>query len=269
MEIIRAIWEKSDLFGNIKIIHSYNGKKIWYPKKCLEDVLTVSKNKGHFHGAADLLDKGFGKIAERKWDIDFVIFLAADTWVTKPNFILKFIKEMKEKNLYLATNTWNALPDKPGNVLKALAVDFFILDYKWALDSKVFPLNFGKFKEKYEELFYYQGSLIMVEKLLIAHFLRAIHIQTNNEPETSALARNKIKIIEEREPVHEKVDENGLWVRKMHWPEIGLITNHKPEEKKQILKNLGLDVGPNCRKLINSKDLSYYNRGFISYQTIN
>lgn len=268
MEIIRNVW-KSNMFGKIKIVHSYNGKKEWYPEKYLEDSLVVTKNKGHFHGAADLLDAGFLEIEKSKWDVDYVIFLAADTWVTKSDFILRLLDEMKLKNLYLATNTWDALPDKPGNVLKAMASDFFVLDYKWTLSSKIFPLNFGEFKEKYGELFYYQGGQVMVEKILMAHFLRAIHHQTNNDPELPALAKNKIKVIGEREPVHEKIDENGLWVRKMYWPEIGLITNHKPAEKKEILKNLGLDIGPNCKKLINSENLDYYNQGFLSFQSVN
>jgi hypothetical protein len=269
MEIIRSLWAKSGLFEQIKIIHSYNGKKEWYPEKYLEDLLTRVENKGHFHGASDLIDKGFVEIGNQNWNTDYVIFLASDTWIIKPEFVYKIIHDMKRKDLYLATNTWDALPDKPGNVLKTMAVDFFILDYKWALNSKIFPLNFGEFKEKYGELFYYQGGQVMVEKILMAHFLRAIHDQTNNDPELPALARNKIKIIDEREPVHEKIDENGLWVRKMYWPEIGLITNHKPTEKKEILKNLGLDVGPNCKKLINSENFDYYNQGFLSFQSVN
>ena len=73
--------------------------------------------------------------------------------------------------------------------------DFFILDYKWALDSNIFPLNYGKFKRKYEDLFYYQGGQVMVEKILMAHFFRAIHNQTSNDPELPALVKNKIKVI--------------------------------------------------------------------------
>lgn len=269
MEIVRNVWEKSNLFGKINIIHSYNGKKEWYPEKYLEDSLVVTENKGHFYGAANSLDAGFLEIERCKWNVDYVVFLAADTWITKPDFVLGLLNEIKEKKLYVATNTWDALPDKPGNVLKAMASDFFILDYKWALDSNIFPLNYGQFKERYEDLFYYQGGQVMVEKILMAHFFRAIHNQTSNDPELPALVKNKIKVIEEREPVHEKIDENGLWVRKMYWPKIGLITNHKSEEKKEILKDLGLDVGPNCKKLINSENLDYYNHGFSSFQSVN
>ena len=269
MEIIRNVWEKTNLFGKINIVHSYNGKKEWYLEKYLEDSLVVTENKGHFHGAANLLDAGFLEIERCKWDVDYLVFLAADTWITKPDFILSLLNEIKEEKLYLATNTWDALPDKPGNVLKAMASDFFVLDYKWALDLNIFPLDYGKFKEKYEDLFYYQGGQIMVEKILMAHVFRAIHDQTNNDPELPALVKNKIKVIEEREPVHEKIDENGLWVRKMYWPKIGLITNHKSEEKKKILKDLGLNVGPNCKKLINSENLDYFNHGFSSFQSVN
>ena len=158
MEIIRNVWEKTNLFGKVNIVHSYNGKKEWYLEKYLEDSLIVTENKGHFHGAANLLDAGFLEIERCKWDVDYLVFLAADTWITKPDFILSLLNEIKEKKLYLATNTWDALPDKPGNVLKAMASDFFVLDYKWALDLNIFPLDYGKFKlrlcEKYSPASY-------------------------------------------------------------------------------------------------------------------
>lgn len=38
MDIIRNIWEKSKYFEDVKIIHSFNGEKSWYPKKELEEV---------------------------------------------------------------------------------------------------------------------------------------------------------------------------------------------------------------------------------------
>ncbi|MFZ2664269.1 MAG: hypothetical protein WAX66_02820 [Patescibacteria group bacterium] len=269
MELIRNLWKPTNLFNDIKIIHTYNGLKEWYQERYLEDSLVVVKNKGHFHGAADLLDKGFAEISKQHWSIDYVIFLSADTWLLDPNFLSKIIKEMDEKDLYLATNTWDALPGKPGNVFKAMAVDFFILDYKWALKSKIFPINYGEFKEKFEDLYYYQAQIIMVERILIAHFLRAIHKQTNIDSEIFILANKRIKIIDEREPVHERLDENNQYVRKMYWPEIGLITEHKPENKKIILKNLSINVGPNCKKLVNSEDSSYYNNGFVSFQNVN
>ena len=56
---------------------------------------------------------------------------------------------------------------KPGNVLKVMAVDFYILDYK--CQASIFPLNFGEFKNKFGDLFYYQGGQVMVEKLIMAH----------------------------------------------------------------------------------------------------
>lgn len=269
MEIIRALWQKTVIFSKINIIHAYNGKTEWYPEKYLEDSLVTTLNAGHFHGAADLMDIGFSEIEKVDSETDYVIFLASDTWLVNPDFVAKTIRNMQENELYIATNTWDALPGKPGNVLKVMAVDFYILDYKWARQANIFPLNFGEFKNKFGDLFYYQGGQVMVEKLIMAHFMRAIHKQTNIDPELPMLVRNKIKIMEEREPVHVTVDANGLWVRKMYWEDIGLITEHKPENKQKILNSLGLEVGPNCDRLRKSSDLAYYNNGFISTQSVN
>jgi hypothetical protein len=259
MEIIREVWKKASLFGEVKIIHSYNGKKEWYPEAYLENLLVRTENRGHFQGAADLLDQGFMKIKEQDWNIDYVIFLAADTWLTKPDFIEQIINEMKLKNLSLATNMWDALPNKTVKSLKTMAVDFFILDYNLALKWNIFPLHFEVFRNKYKDLFSYQGKRIMLEKYFIGRFVRAVQEESNYEFEPSTITSRNVKIIAEREPVHERVDENGQWVRKMYWPQIGLITNHDPSEKKMILKNLGLEVGPSCKKLIHSQNLDYYN----------
>lgn len=269
MEIIKKLWHKNEFFTKINIIHSFNGNSEWYPEKYLEDSLVTTHNAGHFHGAADLMDIGFSEIKKVDAETDYVVFLSADTWLVNPNFLEKTIRDMHDNELYIATNTWDALPGKPGNVLKVMAVDFYILDYKWALQASIFPLNFGEFKNKFGDLFYYQGGQVMVEKLIMAHFMRAIHKQTNIDPDLPMLVKNKIKIMEEREPIHERVDENGLWVRKMYWEDIGLITEHKPENKQKILNSLRLEVGPNSDKLRKSTDLSYYNNGFISTQSVN
>ena len=44
MEIVRNVWQKSGLFPGAKVVHTFNGKKEWYPEKYLEDDLIVLKN---------------------------------------------------------------------------------------------------------------------------------------------------------------------------------------------------------------------------------
>lgn len=269
MEIINTLWKDSDKFDSVQIAHSFNGEEPWYPNKYLEDYIVRSKNLGHFEGDSNLLDLGFEEFSKNNLDADYVVFMASDTWIIKPDFIQNTIDLMNKDSKYLAASSWNGLPDKPGDVMKSASVDLFIVDYKWFLKNKIFPLDFTDFKNKYSDLFYYQGGEIMVEKLLMAHFLRAIHSESKNDAELSAIARSKVHSIIEREPVHSHIDENGLWVRKMYWSEIGLITNHKPDEKQKILKDLNLRVGKFASKLIDSTDTSYYNNGFISFQKVN
>lgn len=40
-EIVRNVWQKTKFFKSVEIVHSYNGKSEWYPKKYLEDVLVT------------------------------------------------------------------------------------------------------------------------------------------------------------------------------------------------------------------------------------
>ncbi len=57
-EILRNVWGTSGYFGSITIVHAYNGRQSWYPKKYLENVLIRQKNAGHFQGATELIDAG-------------------------------------------------------------------------------------------------------------------------------------------------------------------------------------------------------------------
>ena len=45
----------------------------------------------------------------------------------------------------------------------------------------------------------------------------------------------------------------------MNWPEIGLLGDHYPEPKRRLLKKLLPKLGENGLKLLESKDISYYN----------
>jgi hypothetical protein len=47
----------------------------------------------------------------------------------------------------------------------------------------------------------------------------------------------------------------------MYWENIGLLGHHEPEPKKEILKKLKLGVGKYSNLLIDSNDLSYFNKG--------
>lgn len=260
MEIIRNVWKKSECLKDVKIVHTFNGEKGWYPKKYLENDLVIIKNSWHFQGAADLIDAGI-KTFKKYQNIDYVIVLASDTWLINSRYIENLLKKMKKDNLYLATCRWGLL-DR--NKLKdvGMAVDFFIIDCKWAEKNEMFPIKYGEFHKKYEDLFLYQNSgNIMLEKLLLARFIKAVGREQNFGGSARKVAFTKILLMEDREPVHSHIDTEGNWARNMYWPKMGLLTHHEPASKKKILKNKKIVRGENIEKLLKDTGLSYYNKG--------
>ncbi len=261
LEIVRGLWEKSKLFSRITIVHAYNGKKAWYPKKYLEDDLVVIKNTGHYQGAAQLIDAGIARFQKKYPAVDYVIAVSADTWLIKPNYVNKVIAKMHKQELRWATCSWG-LPGRNDIADVGSAVDFFIIDLRWAKEYRMFPLNYAEFDKKYSDLFLYNGRKVSLEKLIFARYLRAIYrqYQDNNMLRQTGLA--KIFKFTDREPVHKSVDKDGFWIRKMYWPAMGLLTHHDPSFKKAILKKSKLArKTKNINKLLKSNSLAYYNKG--------
>lgn len=266
MEIIRDIWTKSKLFSDIKIIHTYNGQKNWHSKKYLEDDFVMINNHGHFRGAAELIDTGIAKFQKKYQNIDYVIVTAPDTWLIKPAYINKIIKKMRKEEFYWATCSWG-LPERNDIADVGSAVDFFIIDFKWMKKYKMFPIDYHGFYKKYGDLFLYRSGNIMLEKLIFARFLKAIYRQYKNNNTLRFIGLSKILKLTDREPVHTHINKDGFWIRKMHWPKIGLITHHDPKPKKAILRKTKIRFkGKNINKLLKNSDLSYYNADAIKAQ---
>lgn len=261
IDIIRNVWEKSKHFENVKIVHSFNGEKSWYAKKELENDLVALKNSWHFQGASDLIDAGIKTFQKKYKNIDYVIVLASDTWLIKPEYVESLISRMKNDKLYLATCSWG-LPDRDNIADVGVAIDFFIIDLKWATKNKMFPIAYGKFQKKYKDLFAYQkAGNIMLEKLFLARYLEAVSRSEKIDGIARKIAIEKTLSLKDREPVHSSIDEKGNWVRKMYWPKMGLLTHHEPEPKRNILKKEKISNGKNIEMLLKNKDLSYYNNG--------
>lgn len=261
MDIIRNVWEKSRYFENVKIVHSFNGEKSWYTKKESEDDLVILKNSWHFQGAADLIDAGISTFQKKHKNIDYVIVLASDTWLIKPEYIESLLSRMKNDELYLVTCPWG-LPDRNDIADVGVAVDFFIIDLKWITKNKMFPIAYGKFQKKYKDLFAYQkAGNIMLEKLFLARYLEAISRSEKIDGIARKTAIKKTLLLKDREPVHSNIDEAGSWIRNMYWPKMGLLTHHESEPKRNILKKEKINNGKNIEILLRSKDLSYYNNG--------
>lgn len=238
MDIVRKLWQKSETFSDIKIVHAYNGKKEWYPKKHIENDLVRLKNPGHFQGAAELIDAGIKKFTAKYADLDYVFVLAADTWLVKLSYVENIIRDMKKKELYLSTCAWG-LPDRNDIFEVGMAVDLFVVDFAWAKKYKMFPIDYKGFRKRYGDLLLYlKGWNLMLEKLLITRYLQAIFRHFNDNNQLKHCARNKIRLLSDREPVHSHVDDSGFWIRKMHWPKMGLLTDHDFKKKKNLIKSV-------------------------------
>lgn len=267
MEIIRNVWSKNDLLKDVIIVHSYNGEKEWWPEKYLEDELLYLENPGHFTGAELLLNEGVKCFSEKYSDVDYVITLASDTWLVKPEYIEKMILSMEKEEKYLATAVWGT--KKLTNIwTRGSALDFNIFNLKWATKSHFFPLKFQEFKDKYEELFFYNDQTVYPENIFIIRFKQAIarSVKIVSENILKPVAESHIYRMKDREPVHTNSEENlvfrsGGWKRMMYVAKMGLIMHHDPMPKQKILKKWKLLLGESGNKFLNATDLSYYNRG--------
>lgn len=271
MEIIRNVWKKSEILKDVKIVHSFNGEKEWWPEKYLEDELLYLENPGHFSGAEILLNEGVKTFQEKYSDIDYVIVLASDTWLVMPEYIEKVILGMQKEEKYLGTCVWGS-KERVDMFKWGIALDFLILDLKWSRKSSLFPIRFREFAEKYQELFFYHDQTIYLEIVFIARYMQAIlrSVILPSDNILKPVAESYVYRMKEREPIHDNQRERIFFkrdrsVRKMYWENIGLITQHDPVPKKAVLKKWNLKLGQYGEKLLSSKDLSYYNGGLRTH----
>lgn len=261
-EIIRSLWTDSRVLGVPSIVHAYNGKRSWYPKKHLEDILIRRNNPGHFQGAADLIDVGLLTFHRKFPKIRYVVVLAADTWCLKPKYLASVIQAMQKNHQPLATALWN-LPKKYHEDQVGIATDFFIVDVQWAMKFHFFPLRYQEFWKKYHEILSYvrPGANVSVERLALSRFHDACFSEHHNNVRRKEFAEKSIYFLTERMPVHLKKDRQGYWVRRFYWPNIGLVTHHQPTPKRSILRRTKGIYGSTIEQLRRASDLTYFNHG--------
>ncbi|MBX4189589.1 hypothetical protein KW785_03290 [Candidatus Parcubacteria bacterium] len=267
LEIIRNVWSKHESLKNVTVVHSYNGEKEWWPEKYLEDELIYLPNPGHFAGAELLINEGVKIFAEKFPDIDYVILLASDTWLVKPEYLVRVIMEMQTTDKYLAASVWGS--KMKSNLFKrGASLDFNIFNLKWAITNNLFPLRYAEFREKYQDLFFYFDETVYLEVLFMVRFLEAIShsIKISSDNLLKPVALEHVRRLREREPIHEVGSERrffkiDFWRRNMYWPDIGLLTHHDPNEKRRALKKHHLALGDAGKRFLTSPNLDYYNRG--------
>lgn len=267
MEIIRNVWKRVPLLEHVVIVHAFNGERAWWPEKYLEDEVLYLDNPGHFSGAEILLDAGIKAFQTKYLNVDYVIILASDTWLVKPEYVENVVAAMRKKGKYLATSVWGT--KERCNVWKrGAALDFNILDLKWTTESALFPVRFSEFKEKYEELFFYNNQTVYPEIVFMTRFKQAISrsVRIPSENILTPVAESYIYRMREREPVHVNGQENLIFKRNYHrrtmyWPKIGLLTHHDPVSKQKAFSKWNLRLGVHADTFLAAKDLNYYNRG--------
>lgn len=242
-EIIRYHWTQ-EAFEKITIIHSYNGQRDWYPQQYLEDDLLRSNNSTLSQGNADLIDNGIKYLSQQYPDIKYAIVLNADTWILKPNYIRNCLEKMIQNNYYLAGSSYTG--DKTEFFRGGIASDFFIVNIPFAINHKMFPLNYKEFQEHYWDLIlYYCGDMSpILEKLLLAKFSKALidAMPTQNPADNF---HKKLLRLREREPFYRQdSDTERIW----HWSEAGVISDHDIESKIKILKENNITQGKFIRE---------------------
>ncbi len=246
MEIIRNLWKQNGLLKDVVIVHSFNGLKEWWPEKYLEDELLYLENPGHFTGAELLMNEGMRCFSEKYPDVDYVITLASDTWCLKPVYLADIIKNMQGEEKYLATCAWGT--KERNNMWDiGMALDLNILDLKWMMQYKVFPLRFVEFVEKYSEIFHYRDEIIYLERVFALRFKQAIlnFVMLPSENLIRRVAEAYVYRMVEREPME----------RARYSSKTGIIGCHEPEPKRKILKKMKLNLGIFTKKILNSKKL--------------
>lgn len=265
MEIIRNVWGKRELLNGVVIVHTFNGQQEWWPEKYLEDELLYCDNPGHFGGAEILIDEGVRAFQEKHTDVDYVIVLASDTWLVKPEYIEKIILGMQNEGKYLAVCAWGSKKE-PDMFKVGMSLDFKVIDLKWASKYDLYPLRYTEFVNKYSEVFSYQDILIFPERVLALRFKQSVakSVQIPSENLSKKVALGYVYGLTEREPVHKRP---GYWFqfkrkdRDMYWPTMGLITHHDPIPKQTALKDWHLTLGEHGKRFLEARDLAYYNAG--------
>ena len=273
MEIIRATWPEN--FNTVALVHAYNGRsEDWTPY--LEDILVeVPPGQSHFTGAADLLDAGLAKIASDLPDVRYIVCVAADSWLYRPEQVCAIIEDMRRDNLRLAAASWEIAENAHGvrrergepTLLPGagLSTDAFVIDLPWAIKFGMLPLDMTGFLATHGAMLNYFQEIVLLEKYIEGRYLGAVrtNLQRTRWPkdgwgsEGLRRARAMLRLIHER-----PIDPAGLTApsHKGHWPELGLITIENPIVKRAAMRSVeNLRGGPVLERFLCGGDLHWFN----------
>jgi len=256
-ELSREVLGKSKKLGGVYIVHSYNGEKEFGYEKYLEDELVTLKNRGHFQGAMDLINAGIEAVSKQK-DVRYVLVTAADTWLANVVFIENLIEKMEKEDKCIAVSSWGI--EKNDSIFRmGFSQDFFILDLKWNKESKLYPVDYDKYLDKFLDAYHAMGGVFLVPERSVSYsWLRYWYEKGHKDNDLKKVSDEKMLRILEREPIH-----LPDWSeRKMEWPDLGIYSWHDPKPKQALLNKIkdSVSLKEYGEKLINSEDLSYFNK---------
>jgi hypothetical protein len=238
MELVRKLWQEKSGLKDITIFHCFNGKRKWYAKKYLEDVLIHCKNPGHYDGAGLMYDTGIKRILKYKKKFNYIIAGSSDRWLIKPKIVEKTLFNMKNSNSSLLSAKWF--------YTKGFSTELFIITPQLA--KKVFPLNIKEYRKKHK--IYSAISKVTNLPILERCFAQKV----------SDVLDMSWKDFEKSKSIYFFPDKsNRHWFNSRYDPRIGYVSLHDPKLKKEILLKSKLSwIGPTTKKLTNSKDFNYY-----------
>ncbi len=276
MEILRHVWASHRELGDVPLLHVYNGEPGWWPSAYLEDELLVVENeRTHFRGAAKLLDAGVVALPERFPSVRYLVVVAGDVWLYRPEWVAGVLKNMRDGGKKLASARWmiEAFTDRllPSGAVRGLlptdglACDFFIVDLHWALEWGMFPLQYGRFLDSYNDLLNYAQEMPFLERYLAGKYLGAVRNEmqakgSRKDPWGSGGPRRADALFELM--TERNIDPTGRTgkTHKGHWPELGLVTAEDAETKQKVALERPELVGATLNRLRSEQDTSWFNR---------
>lgn len=247
MEIIKLNFD-----NNWPIVHACSNVKY---KKYLENKLVICDEQKLQKGAFNLLKKSF-EAANFLYAPEFIVHVEGDTWLMNQNIIMKYITLLKKSpNKYIAASSWSF--DKTYKWKKSHCL-LKRIKYQLGKLSKKAGLNFHiGWKNTFSTQFFIirntkivNEALFNIEEPKDTDYIEKYLYQSL----VKKLGRNIFIRMVEREPVHPQ--------HRDFCNDLELFSQHNPIEKKEVLQNYpNLRHGKFMNKLLNSKNLNYYNKG--------
>ena len=274
IEIIRSCWTAPAAFCNVVVVHAYNGAANVDPVGRDADLaVRAPGDRGHFVGAADLIDAGVAAVARRHPALRHAVCLASDTWVYRPDTLVKIIAEMTEHRQRLAAAEWQIDPAVHGVARNrgagllpgsGLSTDFMVVDIHWAHRYGLLPLNFGSFLTGHADILNYLQEIPLLERHLEGKLLGAARREMAEQrirkdawgSAGPRQARQLLRLIHER-----TIDPLGVDAppHKGHWPELGLISSEDASAKQALLRAHPALRGATLNRLRDTVDASWFN----------